>query len=80
MVHAAARGKGIGGKLCEHSLGIAKEIGYKGMQFNIVVSTNTNAVELWKKFGFRIIGAIPGGFNHIRLGYVDAYIMFREIG
>jgi ribosomal protein S18 acetylase RimI-like enzyme len=79
MVHPAARDKGIGGKLCEHSLDIAKELGYKGMQYNIVVSTNTQAVELWKKYGFRIIGTIPGGFNHIRLGYVDAYIMFREI-
>ena len=79
MVHPAARGKGIGGMLCQHSLTVAKELGYKGMQYNIVVSTNTNAVLLWKKFGFRIIGIIPGGFRHIRLGYVDAYIMFREI-
>ncbi len=79
MVHPAARGQGIGGKMCEHSLSVAKELGYKGMQYNIVVSTNTKAVELWKKFGFRIIGTIPGGFRHIRLGYIDAYIMFREI-
>jgi ribosomal protein S18 acetylase RimI-like enzyme len=79
MVHSDARGKGIGGKLCEHSLKLAAETGYRGMQFNIVVSTNTKAVDLWKKFGFRIIGTIPGGFRHLRLGYVDAYIMFREI-
>jgi len=79
MVHPDVRGKGTGGKMCEHSLKIAKELGYKGMQYNLVVSTNTKAVELWKKLGFRIIGAIPGGFRHIHLGYVDAYIMFREI-
>jgi len=79
IVHPAARGKGTGGKMCKHSLGIAREQGYRGMQFNIVVSTNTKAVELWKKLGFRTIGIIPGGFRHILLGYVDAYIMFREI-
>lgn len=80
MVRADARGKGIGGKLCAHSIEIAKQLGYRGMQYNIVVSTNTKAVELWKKFGFRIIGNIPGGFRHLHSGYVDAYIMFREIG
>ena len=79
MVHQATRGKGIGWQMCEHSLEIAKELGYTGMQFNIVVSTNTKAVELWKKLGFRIIGTIPGGFRHVELGYVDAHIMFREI-
>ncbi len=79
MVHLDARGQGIGGKLCEHSLKIAKALGYRGMQYNIMVSTNTKAVELWKKFGFSIIGTIPGGFKHIQLGFVDAYIMFREI-
>ena len=79
MIHPDSRGKGIGGQLCEHSLQIARELGYKGMQYNMVVSTNTKAVELWKKFGFQIIGTIPGGFNHAKLGYVDAYIMFRTL-
>ena len=79
MVHPEVRGRGTGGKMCEHSLKIAKELGYKGMQYNIVVSTNTQAVELWKKFSFLIIGTIPAGFRHLKLGYVDAYIMIREI-
>jgi L-amino acid N-acyltransferase YncA len=79
MVHPDARGKGIGGKLCEHSLQVAKKLGYKGMQYNIVVSTNIKAIALWKKFGFNIIGTVPKGFKHSKLGYVDAYIMFRVI-
>jgi ribosomal protein S18 acetylase RimI-like enzyme len=79
MVHPETRGKGLGKQLCEHSLRIAKEMGYKGIQFNFVVSTNTTAVKLWEKSGFSIIGTIPNGFNHRQLGYVDAYIMFREI-
>jgi len=79
IVHPEVRGKGIGALMCAHSLVKAKEMGYKGMQYNLVVSTNTKAVELWERSGFKIIGTIPRGFNHKKLGYVDAYIMFREI-
>ncbi len=79
MISPAARGKGIGQKLCEHSMKFARENGYKSMQFNIVVSTNVSAVRLWEKCGFRIIGTTPNGFRHARLGYVDSYIMYREL-
>jgi ribosomal protein S18 acetylase RimI-like enzyme len=79
MVHPETRGNGIGRQLCEHSLVTASELGYKGIQFNLVVSTNIPAVKLWEKCGFKIIGTIPNGFNHQQLGYVDAYIMFKDI-
>lgn len=79
MVHPDARGKSIGRSLCEHSIATGRELGYKGIQFNFVVSTNMAAVYLWQKCGFKIIGTIPGGFKHLTLGYVDAYIMFREL-
>lgn len=79
MVSPNHRGEGIGELLCEHSLGIAKEKGYYGIQFNIVVSTNTVAVKLWQKLGFRIIGTTPKGFRHAELGLVNTYIMFREV-
>lgn len=79
MVHPAAQGRGVGKQMCEHSLATAKELGFRAMQFNLVVSTNEVAIRLWKKFGFRIIGTIPDGFNHAELGYVDACIMYREI-
>ncbi|CAN5432365.1 GNAT family N-acetyltransferase [soil metagenome] len=79
MVHPAARGKGIGKLLCGHSIETARQLGYKAMQFNIVISTNTVAVALWQKFGFQIIGTIPNGFRHLQLGFVDAYIMYKEL-
>jgi ribosomal protein S18 acetylase RimI-like enzyme len=79
MVHPESRGRGLGKQLFDHSWLVAKESGYKGMQFNLVVSTNQIALQLWEKLGFRIIGTIPKGFNHLQLGYVDAYILFREI-
>ncbi|MEH0154253.1 GNAT family N-acetyltransferase [Limibacter armeniacum] len=79
MVSPKAQGKGIGKLLCEHSIQFAKESGYKGIQFNIVVSSNKKAVELWKRYGFQIIGTTPNGFRHATLGFVDTYIMFKEL-
>ena len=79
MVSSAARGKGIGGLMCEHSLTEAKSLGFRAMQFNIVVATNTAAVKLWQRHGFQIIGTVPGAFRHETLGYVDAHVMFRTL-
>ena len=79
MVNPDHHGKGIGKQLCEHSIEFARQKGYLGMQFNIVVSTNTNAVNLWKKFGFEIIGTTPKGFRHKELGLVDTYIMYKNL-
>jgi len=79
MVNPEIRGRGIGQLLCEHSIQTAKEKGYRGIQFNIVVSTNKAALHLWQKNGFSIIGTTPGGFKHQSEGYVDAHIMFRNL-
>ena len=79
MVASAARGKGIGGLMCQHSLREAKALGFHSMQFNIVVSTNLAAVALWQKHGFAIVGTLPGAFRHETLGYVDAHVMFRKL-
>ena len=79
MVDNQHRGKGIGGLLAEHSVEAAREAGYRGMQFNLVVSTNTAAVKAWLASGFEIIGTVPGGFYHVEQGYVDAYIFFKAL-
>lgn len=79
MVRPGAFGGGIGAALCEHSLAEARAAGYRAMQFNAVVSTNTRAVALWERFGFTIIGTVPEGFRHARLGYVDLHVMYRRL-
>lgn len=79
MVSPQYRNLGIGRKLALHSLEAARKAGYKGMQYNLVVSTNISAVKLWQDIGFEIIATVPGGFKHYIKGYVDAYIMFQKL-
>ncbi|OAI56705.1 acetyltransferase [Verrucomicrobiaceae bacterium SCGC AG-212-N21] len=79
MTAPQARGKGVGRLMGEHSLKEAKRMGFRAMQFNIVVATNGVAVRLWQRLGFRIVGTLPGAFKHAQLGYVDAHVMFREL-
>ena len=79
MVSAKARGKGLATAMCEHSQHMAKELGYKAMQYNLVASTNEGAVRLWKKLGFDTVGTLPNAFNHPTKGYVNALIMYKCI-
>jgi ribosomal protein S18 acetylase RimI-like enzyme len=77
MIAVNARGRGLAGKLCEHSLAIARAAGFLAMQFNYVVSTNTVAVRLWQQHGFAIVGTVPKAFRHRQLGLVDVHVMHR---
>jgi ribosomal protein S18 acetylase RimI-like enzyme len=80
VVPARARGRGIASRMCEHSQSEARTMGFLAMQFNFVVSTNTGAIRLWTKLGFSVVGRLPGAFNHQKLGYVDALVMFKQLG
>jgi L-amino acid N-acyltransferase YncA len=72
-----ATGRGVARAMCAHSLARAKERGFHAMQFNFVVSTNERAIRLWQSFGFEIVGRLAKAFEHSRLGFVDALIMYR---
>ncbi len=77
MVASNARGKGLATAMCEHSQNVARELGYKAMQFNFVASTNDAAVGLWSKLGFDTVGRLPNAFNHPDKGFVDALVMYK---
>ena len=79
MVAAAARGRGVARSLGEAALAFAREAGFKSMQFNAVVETNTVAVGLWKKLGFEIVGTVPEAFDHPAHGLVGLHIMHRTL-
>jgi ribosomal protein S18 acetylase RimI-like enzyme len=79
IVASSAQGRGIAARMCEHSQVQALAMGFKSMQFNFVVSTNVRAIRLWERLGFSIVGRLPGAFNHLKLGYVDALVMFKQL-
>jgi ribosomal protein S18 acetylase RimI-like enzyme len=80
MTSASATGRGIARAMCAHSLDHARARGFRAMQFNFVVSTNTRAIALWESFGFEVVGRLPGAFEHPGEGFVDALVMFRSLG
>lgn len=79
MVDPARSGSGAGHALGERVLELAREDGYRGMQFNAVVESNTRAVSLWQTLGFEILTTVPGAFRHPTNGYVGLHIMFRRL-
>lgn len=80
IVAEHTRGKGIASDMCEHSQKEAVTRGFRAMQYNLVVATNEGAIRLWKRLGFDVIGALPKAFRHPRLGFVDALVMYKELG
>jgi ribosomal protein S18 acetylase RimI-like enzyme len=79
MTLPQAQGRGVGRALCLHSLDEARRQGYRAVQFNLVVATNTRAQHLWQSCGFQVVGRLPGAFAHPTQGFVDALIMFQTL-
>ncbi len=79
MIHPDSFGKGIGEAIGKYSLVEAKKMGYRAMQFNMVIKSNEPAVRLWTKLGFQIVGEIPEAFNHPINGYTNAYVMYKKL-
>ncbi|WP_265501186.1 GNAT family N-acetyltransferase [Paracoccus beibuensis] len=77
--HPDARGRGVARALGGHAKDWAMLQGFRAMQFNFVVSTNVDAVHLWQKLGFAIVGRLPGAFVHPTRGPVDALVMFQTL-
>jgi GNAT superfamily N-acetyltransferase len=79
MVDPNHRGKGVGAALCEWVLSWATRSGYRSIQFNAVVETNTAAVALWQRLGFEIIATVPEAFEHRDQGLVGLHVMYRRL-
>lgn len=78
-VAPAARGEGLGKRLCSHMVSEARQRGYAGVRFNTVVSTNSAAVRVCLGSGFKIMCTLPRVFNHPRRGLVDAHVMYFDL-
>lgn len=80
LVDPAHGGRGIGRALADHVLTAAAADGYRAMQFNAVVATNTAAVALWRSLGFAVVGRVPAAFDSPRHGLVDLLVMHCPLG
>ena len=72
-------GKGVARVMHEHSLQRARERGFRGMQFNFVISSNERALRLWRSLGYETVGRLPAAFLSPSKGYVDALVMYRTL-
>lgn len=79
MVDPEVRSAGVGTALCEWVLAWAAGEGYRAMQFNAVVATNTSAINLWRRFGFEILATVPEAFDHREHGLVGLHVMHRPL-
>jgi GNAT superfamily N-acetyltransferase len=79
MVSAAARGRGLGRALGEYAVDWHRRAGFRAIQFNAVVETNTAAVQLWQRLGFRIIGTVPQAFRRPDGTYVGLHVMLLDL-
>ena len=73
------RGLHIGEALVLNCIEEAKRLGFRILQFNAVVSSNTHARHLYERLGFIQLGTIPGGFRMKNGKYEDICPYYREL-
>ena len=73
------RGCGVGKALVQDCLRQGKKLGYRILQFNAVVATNTAARSLYERLGFVQLGTIPGGFRMPDGQYEDICPYYHEL-
>lgn len=78
-VKASVRGKNIGKELVTHCLSEAKKLGFRILQFNAVVATNSAALHLYQTLGFTRLGTIPGGFRMDDGHYEDIIVHYKTL-
>lgn len=52
---------------------------HEGGGSHVANSSNERACKLWQSFDFEIVGRLPGAFQHPQLGFVDVFVMYREL-
>ncbi len=77
-VKSGCRGKHIGEALVKDCLKQGRELGFRILQFNAVVESNTPAIRLYEKLGFIRLGTVPGGFR-TDTGYENIVLFYHEL-
>ena len=78
-VKSTVRGQGVGKAIVTDCLEKAKEIGFRVLQFNAVVKSNTTALKLSQPLGWTQLGTIPGGFLNKDGVYEYIIVHYKEL-
>ena len=78
-VASRCRGRHIGEKLVKDCMEQARKLGFRILQFNAVVASNTHARHLYERIGFQQLGVIPGGFRLKSGKYEDICPYYIEL-
>ena len=78
-VKDGCRGLHIGEQLVRDCLLQGRDLGFRILQFNAVVASNTAAIRLYKKLGFDVIGTVKGGFLMKDGSYEDIVLFYIEL-
>ncbi len=78
-VKQGCTGRGIGEKLVRDCIRTGAALGFRILQFNAVVATNTAAIRLYDKLGFHRLGRIPKGFMQKNGAYEDIILFYIEL-
>lgn len=79
MVDPDNQAHGVGRALGRYVVDWARASGFRSIQFNAVVETNTAAVHLWQSLGFEILATVPEAFDHPEHGLVGLHVMFLRL-
>ncbi len=78
-VKQGCMGRGIGEQLVRDCIKTGALLGFRLLQFNAVVATNTPAIRLYDKLGFHRLGRIPKGFLLKSGDYEDILLFYLEL-
>ena len=78
-VSSQSRGQHVGEKLVRDCIEAAPSFGFRVLQFNAVVASNTAARRLYEKLGFTQLGVIPSGFRMKSGEYEDICPYYIEL-
>lgn len=71
-------GCGIGNAMMQTILDVAKNLGYEQAELE-VISDNKNAIEMYKKLGFKKYGSFPKNMKYSDGTYADAEWMLKRL-
>lgn len=79
ILDRSVRGRGLGKTMLEFGIKKATELGYRALQLNLVVANNHASLAICKKYGFEIVGRLPGAFHFRQQEYVDAFVLYKTL-